>query len=71
MFKVSFFMILGRFGNQADHYLGSLAFAKGINRTLVLPPWVEYRPGHHRSVRKDLDLDHSRINYFLYYVLYD
>ena len=70
MFEV-FKIILGRFGNQADHYLGSLAFAKGINRTLVLPPWVEYRPGHHRSVRKDLDLDHLRINPIMYYVSYD
>ena len=34
---------MGRFGNQLDHYISMLDFAKSIKRRLILPPFIVFK----------------------------
>eukprot|EP00042_Codosiga_hollandica_P039512 m.332225 g.332225 ORF g.332225 m.332225 type:complete len:370 (-) comp55631_c0_seq16:222-1331(-) len=39
-----FCLCMGRLGNQMDHLLGAIEFARALNRTIVVPPFLAYSP---------------------------
>nr|XP_054772830.1 GDP-fucose protein O-fucosyltransferase 1-like [Lytechinus pictus] len=37
---ITFCPCMGRFGNQAEQYIGSLVYGKAMDRTIILPPFL-------------------------------
>ncbi|CAF3633768.1 unnamed protein product [Rotaria socialis] len=52
---VMFCPCMGRFGNQAEQFLGAISFTRTLNRTLVLPHWIEYPPRSFTSKQVPFD----------------